>query len=429
MKLGTAFSSNFLALMLLAGLASVATAEPKSDSWPQWGGPDRDFVAESGSLATSWPDSGPPELWQRDLGEDGYSGIVVDSGRLYTMYRRGDDEVVVAINADDGKTVWEKAQKVPLDPETMRLDYGPGPMPTPAIAGGKLFTIGALLDVNAFDLATGEVAWARDLMEERDAPLMRRGFGASPLVWGDLLILTPGCKAEAKSGGAVIALRQSDGELAWQSQECFRPGYSSPIVATVDGEEQVFVAMGRDRAGFDAATGALRWQIELGEDATTTMSTQIWGEDQILFGSSAYADGSRGIKVAKQADGSYAAEEIWYSRKMRVQHATAVRIGDHVYGSSGDFGPAFLTAVDVATGDLAFRQRGFSKANLMAADGKVILLDEDGNLAIGTPSPEGIEIHARAKVVDRMACTVPTLIGTRLFVRDRHQMKAFELGS
>ena len=396
---------------------------------PNGGGSARDFITEGRALATTWPDSGPQELWRRDLGEDGYSGIVADGGRLYTMYRRGENEVVVAINAADGKTVWEQAQEVPLDPETMRLDYGPGPMATPAIAGGKLFTIGALQDVHAFDLATGKIAWSHDLMEERDAPLMRRGFGASPLIWRDLLILTPGCKPDAKSGGAVIALRQSDGELAWQSQECFRSSYSSPIAATVDGEEQVFVAMGRDRAGFDAATGALRWHLELGEDASTTMSTQIWGDDQILFGSSAYADGSRGIKVSKQADGSFAAEELWYSRKMRVQHATAVRIGDHIYGSSGDFGPAFLAAVDVTTGDLAFRQRGFSKANLLAVGDKVILLDEDGQLGLGTPSPEGIEIHAQAKVLERLAWTVPTLIGTRLYVRDRHQMKAFELGS
>lgn len=421
---------NRLFLILAALLtAAAALAEPATDSWPQWGGPGRDFVAAAGGLATTWPDGGPPELWRRELGEDGYSGIVAAGGRLYTMYRQGDNEVVVAIDAASGETVWEKSQTVPLDAEKMSLNYGPGPMPTPAIAGGRLFTIGALLDVNAFDLETGEAAWSRDLMEEMGVPLMRRGYGASPLVWGDLIILTPGCEPEAEGGGAVIALNQSDGELAWKSAECFRSSYSSPIAADVGGEPQVMVAMGADRAGFDAATGEMRWRLTLGKDAVTTMSTQLWGDDQILFGSSAYADGSRGIKVSKNDDGTFAAEEIWYTRKMRVQHATAVRIGDHVYGSSGDFGPAFLTAVDVATGERAFRQRGFSKANLLVAGERVIVLDEDGNLAIGTPSPEGIEIHAQAKVLDRPAWTVPTLLGTRLYVRDRHQMKALELGS
>ncbi len=415
--------------LLAAGLAASTVAEP--DDWQQWGGPARDFTVAATQLAPTWPEDGPKEIWSRKLGDDGYSGIVAAGGRLYTMARRGDDEVMMAIDPATGETVWERAETVPLDAETMRLDYGTGPMSTPAIAGGKLIAVGALIDVRALDLDTGEVAWSRDLMEELGAPLMRRGYGASPLIWNDLVILTLGCDAEADpdKGGAVIALSQAAGELVWKSAECFRAGYSSPILITAGGEEQVVVAMGVDRAGFAPATGELRWHLALGEDATTTMSTQLWGDDHILFGSSAYADGSRGIKVAKQADGSFAAEEIWYSRKMRVQHTTAVRIGGHVYGSSGDFGPAFLAAVDVATGELAFRQRGFAKANLLAAGDKVIILDEDGYLALGTPTPNGIEVHSRAKVLDRLAWTVPTLLGTRLYVRDRHQMKAFELGS
>ncbi len=436
-----------LLLVCLAGPAASAAAEPEVGAWPQWGGPSHDFTIPAVELAIAWPADGPEQLWRRELGDDGYSGIVAAGGRLFTMFRRGEDEVIVAIDAASGETVWEWSEAVPLDAEEMRLDYGLGPMSTPAIAGGKLVAVGALLDVRALDLDTGELAWSRDLMAEMGAPLMGRGYGASPLIWQDLIIITPGCDAdEASSGtgagdapletgaseeaadGAVIALESGTGELAWKSAECFPAGYSSPILATVDGEQQVMVAMGAERAGFSPETGALRWHLTLGEDAVTTMSTQLWGEDQILYGSSAYADGSRGIKVAKQDDGSFAAEEIWYTRKMRVQHTTAVRVGDHVYGASGDFGPAFLVAVDVSTGELAFRQRGFAKANLLVAGDRLIILDEDGNLAVGTPSPEGIEIHLQAKVLDRLAWTVPTLLGTRLYVRDRHQMKAFELG-
>lgn len=415
--------------LLLAGVATWAAAESGTEAWPQWGGPDRDFIAPAGQIATDWPEGGPKTLWQRELGEDGYSGIVAAGGRLYTMYRQGDDEVVVALDAATGETVWQKSYPVPLEADKMRLDYGTGPMSTPAIAGGKLFTIGALQDVHAFDLDTGEIVWSRDLMEELDAPLMNRGYGASPLVYRDLVILAPGCKPEAEGGGAVVALRQSDGETVWKSGVCFPASYSSPILAEVGGEDQVMVAMGRERAGFAAASGELRWHLTLGEDARTTMSTQLWGDGDILFGSSAYADGSRGIKVTQKADGTFDAEEVWYTRKMRIQHGTAVRIGDHVYGSSGDFGPAFLAAVDVTSGELAFRQRGFAKANLLAAGDKVILLDEDGNLAIGTPSPEGIEVHSQAKVLDRLAWTVPTLVGTTLYVRNRHQIKALDLGT
>jgi hypothetical protein len=158
------------------------------------------------------------------------------------------------------------------------------------------------------------------------------------------------------------------------------------------------------------------------------MSTQLWGDDDLLFGSAAYTDGSRAIKLSRK-NGKFVADELWFNTRMRVQHGTVVRLGDYVYGSSGDFGPPVLAAINVHTGELAFRERGFSKANLLAADGKILILDEDGHLAIGTPSPKGIEIHAQAEILESYSWTVPTLVGTRLYVRDRKHMKAFELGS
>lgn len=383
-------------------------------------GPGHDFTSDIQGLATTWPASGPKLLWQRDLG-DGYSGIVAEDGRLYTMWHRGDDEVAVAVDAATGETLWEARYAAPAPPE-LNLEYGPGPHATPALAGDRLFTVGTTLKVHAFDKMTGESLWSRDLVAELGVALQPRGFGASPLVYKDLVILTPGGE-----GTAVMALRQSDGKTVWQSQD-FRPSYSSPILANVDGEDQIMVAMGPHRAGLDPKTGELEWKLTLRGEASNIMSTQIWGDDNIVFSSAAYTDGSRALHVAKK-NGRFVAEELWYSTRMRVQHGTVVRLGDYVYGSSGDFGPPMITAIHVHTGELLFRQRGFEKANLIAADGKLLILDEDGVLAIGTPGPDGVEIHAQAKILDRQAWTSPTLVGKRLYVRDRKHMKAFDLGA
>lgn len=407
-----------VAPMALASLIAVSAAA--DEAWRQWGGPHRDFKSETKGLATLWPESGPKLLWQRELG-DGYSGIVAEDGRLFTMYHRGDVEVAVAVDAANGETLWESHYAASAPPE-MNLEYGTGPHATPALSGNRLFTVGATLKVHAFDKETGEVAWAHDLVEELGAPLQQRGFGASPLAYEDLVILTPGGE-----GGAVVALRQKGGEIAWKTQS-FRPSYSSPILANVDGEDQVIVAMGPDRAGLDPRTGELEWKLTLRGEASNIMSTQVWGDDNVLFGSAAYTDGSRAIKVARK-NGKFVADELWYNTRMRVQHGTMVRLGDYVYGSSGDFGPPMLAAINVHTGELAFRERGFSKANLIAADGKLLILDEDGHLAIGTPNADGIEIHSQAEILESYAWTVPTLVGTRLYVRDRKHMKAFELGS
>ncbi len=81
----------------------------RDDSWPQWGGPSRDFTVKSDKLADSWPEDGPPELWSRPLGS-GYSAIISDGDLIFTMYRPAidaEEEVVIAMRAATGETVWE----------------------------------------------------------------------------------------------------------------------------------------------------------------------------------------------------------------------------------------------------------------------------------------------------------------------------------
>jgi len=78
----------------------------KTLEWTQWGGPHRNFKSDVTGLAQSWPATGPRPLWSRELG-DGYSAIAAESGKRFTMYRRGEQDVVVALDAATGKTVWE----------------------------------------------------------------------------------------------------------------------------------------------------------------------------------------------------------------------------------------------------------------------------------------------------------------------------------
>jgi len=111
-----------------------------------------------------------------------------------------------------------------------------------------------------------------------------------------------------------------------------------------------------------------------------------------------------------------------------VHHASFVRLGDAVYGSSGDFGPAFMMGIDANTGKTLWRQRGFAKANCLLAGDKLIILDENGDLAIATPTATALDVHCRATILTHQAWTVPTLVGSTLFVRDRKQVMALDLG-
>jgi hypothetical protein len=159
------------------------------------------------------------------------------------------------------------------------------------------------------------------------------------------------------------------------------------------------------------------------------ISTPLWSAaDHLLFVSSAYGTGTRVIEL-RQAGGKTTATEKWFSNRMRVHIGSVIRIGNFVYGSSGDFGPAFITAIDVTTGKIAWQDRTFSRAQLLHADGKLVILDEDGNLGIATVTPDGLQVLAKAPVLENRAWTPPTLVGTRLYARDRKNVAAFDLGS
>lgn len=410
-----------LTVLLVLRAAGSVGAEPSED-WISWGGPAGNFKVPARGLATSWPEEGPPILWRKPLGDQGHSSVLHEDGILYTMARRGDNDAVVALRAESGESLWEVEYESPTRPN-QNLQFGPGPHSSPLLVGDRLFTVSGTLEVHAFKKEDGTVAWRRDLMTELEAPVMDRGYGASPIAYENLIILYVG-----GDGQAVVALDQATGETVWTA-ESSNASYASPLLVTVDGQEQLIVTLGAQRAGLDPATGKRLWHVRLPSSAYTTMSTPIWDEERgLLFSSSAYQDGSRVLAISKQADGTFAAEERWYSRDMRIMHGSAVRLGNLIYGCSGDFGPTFLSAIDIETGEVPFRQRGFAKANLLAVGDHLLILDEDGTLGLGAPGDDGIEILAQASVLDSRSWTTPTLVGTRLFVRNEKEILAIELG-
>ncbi len=121
-------------------------------------------------------------------------------------------------------------------------------------------------------------------------------------------------------------------------------------------------------------------------------------------------------------------EEVWATRKIQFYHVTSVRQGDYVYGSTGMRAPAFMSAVNVKTGEIAWRKRGFAKANCLYADGKLIILDEDGMLYLATANAEDLTVHSQVELLDEVSWTVPTLVGKTLYVRDKKSILALDLG-
>jgi outer membrane protein assembly factor BamB len=407
-------------LAVVALLATAAEAGKGSHAWPQWGGPSRSFVTDAPALATSWPAEGPRRLWQRPLG-DGYSAIVSDAETLYTVYRAETQDVVIALDAATGKTKWESRFDAPFR-ETCSERLGPAPRAAPLIMGDRLVTISAGGLMNSFDRRTGAKQWSIDLVDGGAQVVRACGYSASPVAFKNLIITTAG-----GPGRGVVAVTAETGAFAWRSQD-FQNGYSSPLLIDLDGRPELVVFTFGEVSGLDPATGTLEWTVAHRAEQGVNVATPIWGPDNLLFVSSAYNGGSRVLKLARQGD-KVDVKEVWANQRVRIHFGNAVRVGTRIYASNGDFGAAPFAAIDVLTGDMVWRDRGVARSTLISADGKLIILDEDGKLVIATPGESGLTIHAKAQVLENTAWTVPTLGGTRLYLRDRKQIVALDLGA
>jgi outer membrane protein assembly factor BamB len=431
-----------LVAILACGLLSSAPhisarteqASASTDSWRQWGGPNRNFMVNTTGLAEKWPEAGPPVLWSRPLGT-GHSAILVDEGRLYTMYRSGNgrakqgpweaEETVIAMEAKSGKTLWE--HKYPSRRED--FSFGAGPHSTPIIVGNRLFTIGTNKQMFAFDKASGKVLWSRDFIKDFNShellirPVVKTGYGCSPIAFRDLIICSVG-----GPGQSVMAFRQNDGSVAWKSGD-FLTSEAPPIMITLAGREQLVVFGGGTVNGMDPANGKILWSHAHDPGNDLNCGTPLFGPDNILFVSSAYRAGSRAIQLKPDKDVTFA-EELWFTNRVRFMFLNAIRVGDFVYGTTGDFGPAFLTALNIKTGQPAWQHRGFGRASMLYADNKAIIMDEDGDLALAKLAPEGVTILSETKkVFDTVSWTVPTLVGRTLYARDREKIIALNLGA
>jgi outer membrane protein assembly factor BamB len=418
-----------LALALMLSVAAAQRAGPSQQQpWLTWGGPHRDFIVTAPGLASTWRDGGPTRIWSRPLG-DGYSGIAVEEGVLYTAYRRDQDDVVIALDMGSGKTIWERPYPAPFK-NANTPDVGPGPYAMPQVIGDRVVMASGEGQILSLDKRTGRIVWSHNLYTELGGTKLPFGYSSHPLPYKDTLIVLAGgggVVAHWTGWGATgaVAFKQSDGAIVWQNLT-FENAHSSPLLITVDGQVQVVALTAQEVIGFSPENGQLLWRHPHPTQYGLAVSTPIWGPDNILMVSSAYGGGSRGLEL-HQANGRTQVTERWHTPRVQAHFGTIIRVGDFAYLSSGQ-GPAFMTAINVKTGAIAWQQRGLARAQLLHADGKLVILDEDGTLAVATATPQGFNILAQTALLKKLAWAPPTLVGTRLFARDRATITALDLG-
>jgi outer membrane protein assembly factor BamB len=404
-------------------LAWAVTPPPAADqNWTVWGGPRRDFNAAGTGLfpktGEKWLAHPPKKLWERPLG-DGYSAIAVEDGTLYTAYRKGDHDVVIALDATTGRTVWEYGAAAPF--KNKYAEVGPGPYAMPQVIGDRVVSATGIGQILSIEKKTGRPVWSWDLYGSVAGTRLDFGYSSHPLPYKDSLIVIAGGRKSA-----VLRLRQADGTAVWQKLN-LQNAHSSPLLIDVDGQPQVAILLGDEIAGIDPETGTLLWRHPHKTEHGLAVSTPVWAPGNLLFLSTAYNGGARVLKLSRNGN-STTVQELWHNPTVQSHLGTVIRQGGFVYLASGQ-GVGLLTAVELQTGRVAWKVRDFVKAQLLAADGRLIVLDEDGNLGVGIATPERFQAVAKWPMLASIAWTPPTLSGNRLYLRDRRVIMALDLST
>ncbi len=399
-------------MVLVALGAAVGVQGPLGAAdWPQWRGPKQDGVSLETGLLAKWPKAGPAELWRLPLGA-GFSAVSVADNRALTMYGTPAGEFVVALDAASGKPLW----KVRCGDLFLNDSYGNGPRATPTIDEGRVYALGGKGDLLCLEAATGKTVWALDLVKKFGGKIPEYGFSASPAVFGKLLVVNVG----AEKGRSLAALDKTTGEVLWTSL-ADKPGYATPIRAEVNGVPQIIVLMGEALVSVSPEDGREFWRRAWKTEQNANVATPIFHQRH-LFVSTGYDTGCALLELSAPS-GKPAATLLWAGKQMQNYFSTSVLLDGHLYG----FHNRLLTCMDFKTGETTWKQRGFNRGSLIAADGKLIIYGERATLALATASPLQYQELARAQVLDGKTWTVPTLSSGRLFVRNEEEMVCLKL--
>ena len=397
----------------------AATAIPPSlraGDWPQLWGP---AVTGAVDAAAAKGDVSLRELWRRPIGS-GFSAITVGGDRGYTGESDGTTDHAVAFDVKTGRTLWRAALG-----ETYRGHDGSrdGPIATPAVDGGRVFMAGPRGLLVALDAASGRELWRKELLSDPETKAPFYGFGASPIVAGNLVVLQLG--GALKSG--LVAFDAASGALAWSAllaeTKGDSAGYTMAVPATIGGERQLVVT-GHDRSfAVRAEDGALVWSHALGEAEEPTRAPLVLAQDLVLV---SRGTSSSLLQLGRDA-GSLQARELWKSPRLKGGLSPTVHEGGSLFG----FGGQYLVCLDAATGEPRWREKTNAGTLIRVGTHLVVLGELSGVLRVAEAAAACYRELARATAFNAGAqsSTGPSYADGRIFVRNVEEMVAYELGA
>ena len=383
--------------------ALISSTPPE---WPGFRGPNRDSSVPGVTVATDWTKSPPVEIWRKPVGP-GWSSFAVQSGLLFTQEQRGEEELVSAYKASSGDPVWRYADPVRF----FESNAGAGPRSTPTLANGRVYTLGATGILNVLDATTGQRIWSRNTTLDTKRRVPDWGFSASPIVAGDLVIIY---------AGRLAAYEAATGNLKWLG-ESVGGSYSSPHLATIGGVQQLLILTPQGAAGLNPETGAPIWSHEW-KGLPIIQPSLIPGGGILI--SASQTDGTRRIDPVRGPKG-WTVDTRWTSLALKPYFNDTVIHKGYAYG----FDARILACIDLNDGQRVWKggRYGNGQMLLLPDQDLLLILSEDGEIALVQASPSGFTELAKIAALEGKTWNHPVIATGLLFVRNAQEMAAFRL--
>ena len=384
-----------------------AVIVPTSIHWTSFRGPDRDGHYRQQPVRTDWGRALRP-LWKQPVGS-GYASFVVAEGRAFTVEQRGGRELAASYDLATGRELWTSAWNARFNSGM----GGDGPRATPTWHDGRLYVLGATGEFRALDAVTGKTLWRTDILADAGAVNIEHGLSGSPLVVDSIVVVQPG----GDNGQSVVAYDRLSGKRVWSALDD-RTSYSSPMLVTLAGVRQILAFTEMRLVGLSSESGKLLWDFPW--RSGNVSQPLITAPDSVFISTEL---GAAMLQLTAGADGQLTSRELWRTNRMNNKFTSPVLHDGFIYGLD----EAILACIDASTGELKWKGGRYGYGQVMLASGHLIVLTEQGELALVRADPKAHQEITRFPAIEGKTWNHPAISDGILLVRNIDEMAAFDL--
>ncbi|MFN7805557.1 MAG: PQQ-binding-like beta-propeller repeat protein [Planctomycetaceae bacterium] len=404
-----------LTALLVLGLPPGVS---RADDWPQILGPNRDGRAINEHLLDQFGSEGPRLVWELKVGE-GFAGVSIQGDRGILFHRTNQQEEVLCFDSQTGVKRW--ATQFPAS-YAGAIAPDNGPRCVPLIHKDRVIVFGAAGKLHTLSLDDGAKLWSRDLYGEFKGNEGYFGAGSTPIVMEDLVLVNVGGAA----GAGLVGLRLENGKTVWKGTD-EGASYSSPVAVKL-GEDLAAIFVTRlNCLAIRPRDGTVLWRFPFGARGPTVNAAS-----PVVFENRLFVSASYGIGAVLADISPTGAKTVWENNDtMSSQYTTTVLHDGHFYGVHGraDGGESSLRCFDPLTGKILWSRDGFGVAHSILADGKLVLIRDDGTLFLVRAVPTGYEELGKSRVLKETVRALPALSRGKLYLRDARRLICLDVSA